>query len=291
MKILLFFLSLAFVLASSAFALSQASLAPQAQQKPSAVSGQEPFSLIQFKFAPQAEGKASAVSDSKNALPARRKPARFEGHNIKTLRLKDYEEMRDLLYVYIRDSRSVLPEDGMGGGDIAVMELKNGLKALFMRPNTDALLRSLIPIIQNEIIKYRNFMSVLRELARQSAQELKAGKGSVSYQAGLLYLLENSLAYTQSINNPNSQALLKEIKSADIKISRKLSSWLTLEMGRGRVKSPSRLAGDILRARQRAGRKSRKQKTQAGAMKAKKRHPAGKTAPSEDSSQKTIHLR
>ena len=240
-----------------------------------------------------------AVSNSKNGRqgrsPAqvRRKPARFEGHNIKILRLKDYEEMRDLLHVYIRDSRAVLPEDGIGGGDIAVMELKNGLKLLFMRPNTDSLLNSLVPVLQNEIIKYRSFMSVLRELVRESAQELKAEKASVSHQAGLLYLLENSLAYTQSINNPGSKALLKEIEKADITISRKLSRWLTLEMGRGRVQSPSRLAGNILRQRQ-AREKSRRRKAQAGIRKKGKRHPAGKQNPSsgqtEDSPPKIINL-
>ena len=77
-------------------------------------------------------------------------------------------------------------------------------------------------------------MSVFQEVLKETLKELKSKKGSVAYQASLIYLVENSLSYLQSINNKESDTILKMIKISKIKISKEILSYFLLEMGRGK---------------------------------------------------------
>ena len=174
-------------------------------------------------------------------------------YDSKILKTKDYEEMRELLNTYIENSQQV-SENGEDV-DSAISELKKGMKILLMRPDTDFIKSSLISILQNEIIKYRSFMTVLQEVIEKATSEFKSKKGSVVYQVSLLYLIENSLSYLKSINNKESTAILKKVKTANLTISKKIFNYLLLEMGRGKSASPSYLAGQILNKRQKEQRK------------------------------------
>lgn len=176
-------------------------------------------------------------------------------YNSKILRTKDYEEMRNILKQYIKKSQNSLSNEGE---DSAILELKKGLKILLMRPDTDAIKSSLVSILQNEIIKYKPFMEVLHELTETSSKELKSKKGSLVYQASLLYTIENTLSYLQAISNKESTNILKSVKKANLKISDKLSRYLLLEMERGETASPSYLAGQILKKREKEMKKKAK---------------------------------
>ena len=172
--------------------------------------------------------------------------------------------MRGILNKYIKSSQASLSDTGEGA-DEAISELKEGLKVLLMRPDTDAVKSSLILMIQNEIIKYRSFMAVLKEVVEEATHKFTSRKGSVAHQASLLYLIENSISYLQSINNKESQTILKNIKKAKLKVSTKISNYLLLEMGRGKTASPSYLANKILKDR-----KSRVNKKSKGRKKSQK---------------------
>ena len=181
-------------------------------------------------------------------------------YNSKILRTKDYENMRDLLNTYIKRSRTQASENPEEDSDEALAELKKALKILLMRPDDDSMTSRLILIPQNEIIKYRSFMSVLKEVITQGIHDFKAKKGSIAYQTSLIYLLENSLSYLQSINNKESTVLLKNIEKAKLRISKTVSNYLLLEMGRGESASPSTLAKRILNKRQQQQKKQAREK-------------------------------
>ena len=204
-------------------------------------------------------------------------------YNAKVLKTKDYEKMRELLNKHITNSQNLLPDKGEEVEE-SVSELKKGLKTLLMRPDADAIKTSLILILQNEIIKYRSFMAVLQEVTEEAIDEFKSKKGSVAYQASLLYLIENSLSYLQSINNKESTAILKKIKKAQLKISKKIFNYLILEMGRGRTASPSYLAGQILKIREKELRKAALEKAKEE-KRAKKAAEKKKRKPSSSESQ------
>ena len=204
-------------------------------------------------------------------------------YNSKVLKTKDYEKMRNLLNKYITSSQTLLPDKGEEVEE-SITELKKGLKTLLMRPDTDAIKTSLILILQNEIIKYRSFMAILQEVTEEAIDEFKSKKGSVAYQVSLLYLIENSLSYLQSINNKESSAILKKIKQAKLKVSNKIFNYLLLEMGRGKTASPSYLAGQILKIREKKLRKAALEKVKEE-KRAKKAAKKEKRKPSSSESQ------
>ena len=223
-----------------------------------------------------------------------------ENYNSKMLKTKDYEEMRALLKKHIKKSQTEVSDIGEDV-DSAIWELKKGLKVLLMRPDTDSIKSSLILSLQNEIIKYRSFMGVFREVVEEALSEFKSQTGTVAYQASLLYLIENSVSYLKSINNKDSSAILQSIKTANLKIPKKIFSYLLLEMGRGRTASPSYLAKQILNQRlaeqqkiakeqakkDKQAKKQAKKDKQAKKTKAKKkREPSSQ----KDSSTKTINI-
>lgn len=150
--------------------------------------------------------------------------------------------MRAILSAHIEKSQTALSEEGE---EAALLELKKGLKTLLMRPDIDATQNSLILSLQNEIVKYKSFMEVLKELVESTLEEFKAKKGSIAHQVSLLYIIENALSYLQSINNKESLLILKSIAKARLKIPKEMKAYLLLEMGRGETASPSYLARRI----------------------------------------------
>ena len=113
-------------------------------------------------------------------------------------------------------------------------ELKKALTLLLMKPSANEPQTPLLRLIQNEVIKYRSFLSVLRECVQTAISDFQAGADSPQQQANQIYILENAISYLQSINNEESNAILKDIQTAKLKISDKLSGYLLMEMGRGK---------------------------------------------------------
>ena len=153
--------------------------------------------------------------------------------------------MREILQSFI--NRSQLKT--MSSGE-ALTELKIGLQVLFMRPNIDSINDSLIPILQQEVIKYQSFVSLLQLVTEEALMAFSSHDKSPEKQAAQLYIIENAIVYLKDINNKGKDTILEKIASANLKISNSLSSWLVLEMGRGRVRSPSTLAHEALEEKQ-----------------------------------------
>ncbi|MCY4321127.1 MAG: hypothetical protein OXC37_01795 [Bdellovibrionaceae bacterium] len=182
-------------------------------------------------------------------------------YTAKTLKLKEYTEMRDIVEGYIKKSREKAPQNLVSeGGEEALSELKKGLKVLLMRPDTDNINSSLLLMIQDEIVTHRDFMPVFAEVVEKSIKEFRSKTFSLSQQAGLLYVIENSISYLQSVNTKESTKILMDIKKADLKISEKLSNYLILEMDRGKTSNPSYLAERVLIKRKQENALAEKQK-------------------------------
>ena len=212
----------------------------------------------------------------------------------KTLKVKDYGEMQNLLKKYIKSSQSKVSDKGEGE-DEALENLTKGLKILLMRPNSDGPQDSLISLLQNEIVKYQSFMTTLHSVVKTSLKEFQSKKGSKAYQASLLYILENTLSYLQAINNKESNRILKDIKRAKLEISESLFDYLLLEMGRGKTATPSYLAEQILEIRLKEKKKElqearKRKKARKEVKKSKKdtRNPASKK--SEEPLRPTIYI-
>ena len=217
-------------------------------------------------------------------------PILCASYTAKTLKLKDYEEMRTLVVEYIKRSREKAPQHlAEEGREEAISELKKGLKVLLMRPDTDSINSSLILIIQNEIVNHRAFIPVFKEVVESAVQEFKAKKGSMLQQTGLLYLIENAISYLQSINTNESTQILTYIEKANLKISKKLANYLILEMERGKTASPSYLAKRVLAKRLKENRQAEeRKKAEEKAKQAQKKKAIEKRHPSSEKSEYSV---
>lgn len=172
------------------------------------------------------------------------------GYSSKSLSLKDYSQMRNLIQNRIKESKeSLSKENPTVGVDEAVEHLKESLMLVLMRPDRDHKSPPLVLMLQNEIMNYRSFETVFREIVEEAILEFKSSAGSPERQAGMLYVLENSMAYLKSINKPESSKALKKIAAGNLKISNKMKNYLILEMGREEPLSPSYTAKLILKKR------------------------------------------
>ena len=198
-------------------------------------------------------------------------------HTAKTLKLKEYAEMRSIVEGYIKISQEKAPLELVSeGGEEALSVLKKGLKVLLMRPDTDNINSSLLLMLQGEIVNHRDFMPVFAEVVKSSVQEFKSNEAPISQQAGLLYIVENSISYLQSVNTKESTKLLVYIQKANLKISKKLTNYLMLEMDRGKTSNPSYLAKRVLikRKKENAQAKKRKKEKEEKIKQVKKKEEA-----------------
>ena len=178
-------------------------------------------------------------------------PALSASYNSKMLNLKDYSKMKALIQERIKQSREkVSKEDAAIGIDSAVEHLKESLKIILMRPDTDHVLTSLLLILQNEIMNYRSFFAVFDEVVEEAVNEFQSEEGGPSHKASLIYVLENSITQLKSINKPESAKALKRIANAKLKITREIANYFILEMNRGKPISPSYTARAVLKNRQ-----------------------------------------
>ena len=201
----------------------------------------------------------------------------FSAHSMtdyssKSLSLKDFYEMKELVQKLISESKSHLsPEDPTIGVDDTIEQLKASLKIVLMKPDRDHQSSSLILILQNEIMNYASFDVVFKDLVEETVQEFKSSKENSQRQISLLYVLENSIAHLKSNNTPESTQALQAIYQGKLKISKATERDLFLDMGREKPISPSYTAREVLKERLSA-KKAEQIRTQQREKKIKKQN-------------------
>jgi len=175
-------------------------------------------------------------------------------YNYQELKVKDYEQMRKIINSYILKTQGIASDQTQKRSqsdidpDEILLELKQALKVVFMRPDTDGLRNSLVLILEPEINIYKPFIEVLGDVVKEEAIPIfKNKKSSVISQAGALYILENAISYSKGYQKPEADKVFKVIKKAKIKIKDALIQHLRLEEGRGQTASPSHVAGQSLK--------------------------------------------
>ena len=175
--------------------------------------------------------------------------------------------MRVILNKHIEKAKNMASEEGEGS-EGALEELKIALKILLMKPDRNIPKAPLLLQLQNQILQYESFMKILQDLTQEAIEDFKSKKGSIAYQASLLYVLENTIAYLQAIENEESQLILTTIKEAKLKASKEIENYFLMEMERGKTASPSYLANRALQARQlKKAKKLKSKKKKAGEKK------------------------
>lgn len=133
-----------------------------------------------------------------------------------------------------------------------VVPLKEALQAVFSRSNTDGMIEKILSPLRAELDDQESWEKSLKDLTTESLQCLKNPKQFKS-AAQLTYLifLDNMITelLQNAAENEFEKNLLKQIRDADISVSKEAAKERTLRMMK-KAPSPSEVAEKILLAHQ-----------------------------------------
>lgn len=180
------------------------------------------------------------------ALPAH--AAMFKYNELVT---KDYDEMSQMVQTLLGKARAV----GSNSSDTSVDDaqalehLREAMKLIFSRPNSDNMIAKLTPEVRRELIGYNGFEKTLQSLTVEALGVVKNEKAAISQQATALFMLENLLSEIRPEvpNSPGLKKLVENVKAADIEVSEDVRKDIKLR-GMFKIRNPSELAAEILKS-------------------------------------------
>ncbi len=173
-----------------------------------------------------------------------------ENYKYNTLMIKDYDEMNSLVQAHIKKAREF--SDGSGAATSrdgeAIEQLREALKLVFSRPNSDNMVAKITPEVRRELSGFSAFEDTISSITAEALRSAGDKGAPVSQQSTALVVLENVLSEIrpEAQNNADLRRVIERIKDAKLKISddvkkdRKIRSMFE-------TKNPSEEASKILK--------------------------------------------
>ncbi len=162
-------------------------------------------------------------------------------YNYSQLALKDLDQMSKIV-------REKVNESNKTRGDKAI-PLKEGVQAVFSRPNEDDLIEKIVGPLKNSLDELDSWDSSLRQLVKEALGALnnpKAFKPVV--QVTYVVFLENIISEMKPRSRSEfERSILKEIQDADVKLTSQAKHERVLRMMK-ETRSPSEIARDVLQS-------------------------------------------
>lgn len=167
------------------------------------------------------------------------------------LMLKDYDEMLQMVNGMLKKARAVgsNTSDENVNDQQAVEHLREAVKLILSRPDSDNMVAKLMPEVRKELSGYNAFEDVLSGLTAEEIAVVKDEKAAGSVQATAVFVLENLIAMIkpEAVNNNDLRRLLDRIRSADIDVPSAVKHDLKLR-GMFKTPNPSKTAKDVLKS-------------------------------------------
>lgn len=165
--------------------------------------------------------------------------------------IKDYDEMNKMVQILLKRARSVgsnTSDENVNDAE-AVSHLREALKLIFTRPNSDNMVAKLAPEVRRELAGYNAVEKTLESLTNEGLAVVTADNIGVSQQASALFMLENLISEIRPEikENPGMRAIVQKVADADVGISREVKKDMKLR-GMFKAIDPSKLARDVLAA-------------------------------------------
>jgi hypothetical protein len=174
------------------------------------------------------------------------------------LAIKDYDEMNKMVQERVKKARAVgVSEDDDTGNDAPAIEfLRDALKLILSRPNTDNMIAKLNLEIRRELTAYSAYEDTMSSIMAEASDQLKNDKAATSQRATALYIIENALSETrpEAAKSEIFKSAITRIRDAKIKVPKDVIKELRL----GSMVSPhdpSKRAGEILKSLESSGAK------------------------------------
>jgi hypothetical protein len=171
-------------------------------------------------------------------------------YNYSDLMISDYDEMNQQVQVRIRNAhKKTKGGDDNSGDKEAIGELRDALKLVFSRPNSDNMVSKLTPDLRRELGDFSAFEDTISSIVAESLSQVKDDTNSVAMRSTALFVLENALSEIRPevSKNEDMRRIVQRVADAKIKISedvikdRKLRSMF-------KTRNPSDFADEILKS-------------------------------------------
>lgn len=165
-------------------------------------------------------------------------------YDYKQLQSRDYDEMMSIVRSQIKLSKKSVDEDDESA---ALFHLKEALRIVMSRPNTDNLIPKLLPEIRKELVQFEAFDTQMLELVNESIDRVKDEKAPTTGRTTALFMLENIMAEMKPelATNEKYKEAYEKIRDAKIIVPKEVSSDRKVR-GMFQSESPSEKAKKIL---------------------------------------------
>ena len=165
------------------------------------------------------------------------------------LMIKDYDEMLEMVQSFVLKAKEAAGEDGTSNEDEAVSHLRNGLKFIFSRPDSDNMVAKLVPEVRRMMLGFNAYEPSVSMIADEALEAVSSRNAAPSIQSTSLFILDNILAEVRPEVGANTQlkAVVERIRDARITISKDVLKERKIR-GMFETKNPSAQAAKILKA-------------------------------------------
>lgn len=164
------------------------------------------------------------------------------------LMIKDYEEMLEMVQVFTSKARAAAGNEDQPNEAEAVAQLREALKFILSRPDSDNMVSKLIAEVRRDLLNYASYESTLSGITSEAIGNVKNKKAATSVQSSSLVILENILAQIQPELETNAEMLkiVEQIRDAKLKVPKDVKKDHKLR-GMLKPKNPSELAKEMLK--------------------------------------------
>lgn len=166
------------------------------------------------------------------------------------LQIRDYDEMSKQVQDRIQKADDYTNKDNETEDDdrAAIAELRDALKLIFSRPNSDNMVAKLITDIRRELGGLNAFEDSIAAVANDALITVKDSGQTVNRRATALFVLDNIMAEIrpQAGDKPDFRRVIQRIADAKIKIADDVKRDLALR-SMYRLQNPSETAEKILK--------------------------------------------
>jgi len=174
------------------------------------------------------------------------------GHTYKysDLMIADYDEMNTEVQKRIRNAHKANKNgDDTSGDAAAIEELRDALRLIFSRPNSDNMVAKLTPDVRRELTGFSAYEDTISGIAAEALSTVNDKNATVSARSTALFVIDNILGEVRPEigGNEDLRKVVERISDAHIRIAddvvrdRKLRSMFN-------TKNPSEYAAEILKA-------------------------------------------
>lgn len=166
------------------------------------------------------------------------------------LMIKDYDEMYKMVQAQVKKARAVgsnSSDENVNDAE-AIEHLREALKLIYSRPNSDNMIAKLMPDVRRELQGYSAYEDSISGLTAEALEVIKNPKAATSQQATALFVLENIMSEVrpEAGSNDDLRRVVERVKDAKIKVSNDVMKDLKLR-GMYKTRNPSDMATDILK--------------------------------------------